>query len=162
MPEAVLATFREPAAAATAIRALRARGFAVRAAMPAPYPEVLAAAGQPRSGVDRAALGGALAGAAVGAAVTAATSLAWPLHTGGMPIVTVPPFAVVSFETTVLFGALAILGALVAGAWRGRAPVLPAGEALGDRIAVRADGGDPAEAERILRGGGGEEVRRVA
>jgi len=162
MPEAVLATFREPGPAAAAIRALRARGFSVRAAMPAPYPEVVAAAGRPRSGVDRAALLGALAGVAVGAAVTSATSLAWPLRTGGMPAVSVPPFAIVSFETTVLFGSLAILGALVAGAWRGRAPILPAGEALDDRIAVLAAGADGAEAERILRAGGGEEVRRVA
>jgi hypothetical protein len=160
----VRASFRDPAPAAAAIRALRARGFAVRAVMPAPFPEVLAAIGRPRSRIDRIALAGALAGVAGGALLTAATSRAWPLVTGGMPIVSVPPFAVVCFETTLLAGALATLAALAWGSWRGRRPVpdpdpADAGE---DRIAVLAAGGDGEEAERILRARGGEGVRRVA
>jgi hypothetical protein len=159
----VLATFREPEAAAEAIRALRARGFRVRAAMPAPFPEVVQAIGRPRSAIDRIALCGALVGLACGTLLTVATSLAWPLFTGGMPIVSVPPFAIVIFETTVLAGSLATLAALLVAGWRGGGPrTFPDAHALdADRIGVFAAGGDGAEAERILRAGGADGVRHV-
>ena len=159
----VLATFREPGAAAAAIRALRARGFRVRAAMPAPFPEVLQAIGKPRSAIDRVALTGALVGLACGTLLAVATSLAWPLATGGMPIVSAPPFAVVAFETAVLAGSLANLAAVLVAGWRGGRPrIFPDGEALDEgRIGVFAAGGDGAEAERILRVGGADGVRHV-
>ena len=160
---AVTATFSDPAAAASAIRALRAAGLDVRASMAAPLPEVLAAAGGGRSRIGRAAAAGAVLGAALGALLTAGASLAWPLETGGRSILAPPAFAVVVFELSVLVGALATLGALAAGCWRGRAPLdLPAAAGPGgDRIGVLA-AGDATRAEALLRAGGAEEVRRVA
>jgi hypothetical protein len=163
-PPAVAATFADPAAAAAAIRALREAGLEVRASLPAPFPEVMAALGGEGSRAGRAAAAGALAGAGLGALLTAGTSLAWPIATGGKPIVSLPAFAIVVFEVAVLIGSLATLAALAAGCWRGRAPrgLPPAAGPGGDRIGVLAHGGDPEGAEAILRASGAEEVHRVA
>ena len=163
--EAVLGTFRAPGDAAGAIRALRDRGFGVRAAMPAAFPEVVRALGDPRSHIDRITFAGALLGLACGVLFTAGTSLAWPLVTGGKPVVSIPPFAVIAFELTILFGCLATLVAVVVRVRRGggRAGAFPPGVAFdGVDVGVLASGGDPREAERILRALGAAEVRRVA
>jgi len=160
----VLGSFGEPGAAARAVRALKAGGFAdVRAAMPAPFPEVVAALGKPRSAVDFVTFPGALLGLLCGIGLTVGTSLAWPLVTGGKPIVSIPPFAIVIFEVTVLIGSLANLGALALGTWHGgRARFFPAqAQFNADRIGVFATGPDPLLAERILRESGAEEVSRV-
>jgi hypothetical protein len=158
----VLGAFHDPGRAAAAARALRRGGFEVRAAMPAPFADVLEAIGRPPGAIDLAALTGALAGIAGGALLTAATSLAWPMVTGGKPIVSVPPFAIVAFELGILAAALAAIAALAAGAWRGRAAGSFPDRALDpDRIDLLATGADVAGAERILRAGGAVEVRRV-
>ncbi len=160
----VLGSFAEPSAAARAVRALKAAGFAdVRTAMPAPFPEVVAAIGKPRSPIDFVTFPGALVGLLCGIGLTVGTSVAWPLVTGGKPIVSVPPFVIVIFEVTVLIGSLANLAAVSAGSWHGgRARVFPAHQKFNaDRIGVYAVGGEAALAERLLRESGAEEVGRV-
>ncbi len=156
----VVGTFAAAADAADAIRALRAAGVRdVRAAMPAPFPQVVDALGRPRSRLGLATFPGAIAGLLAGIALTVGTSLAWPLVTGGKPIVSIPPFVIVIFELTVLIGSITNLVAVVVGATRGRR--FPAiARTTGDRIGVFAAGGDD-RAERILRDRGAEEVRRV-
>lgn len=163
MPEAgVLATFAEPAPAARAVRRLRERGYTVRAAMPAPFPEVVAALGRPRSPIQWVTFPGALVGLLFGIALTAGTSLAWPLVTGGKPIVSVPPFVIVIFELTVLVGSLTNLVAVSVGTWFGARPrAFPAVPFDPERVALFVAGGDPDAAERALREDGAEEVRRV-
>ena len=156
----VLGTFGAPAEAALAIRALRDAGVRdVRAAMPAPFPEVVEALGRPRSRLGLATFPGAIAGLLAGVALTVGTSVAWPLVTGGKPVVSIPPFVIVIFELTVLVGSLTNLVAVVLGAWRGRG--FPAvARTTADRVGVFA-GGEGDRAERILRERGAEEVRRV-
>ena len=159
----VVASFEEPATAARAIAALRAAGYRVTALMPAAFPEVVAALGKPRSAIDLITLPGALVGLVAGALLTVGTSLAWPLVTGGKPIVSVPPFVIVTFEVTVLVGSLTNLLAVSVGSRRGgddaafpRDAVVTPG-----RVGVCATRGDAAAAERILRERGGLEVRHV-
>jgi hypothetical protein len=163
MPASVVGSFAEPGGAAAAIRALRAGGFTVRAVMPAPYPEVVAAIGQPGSAVDRVVLPGALAGLMAGAALVAWTSLDWPLATGGQPIVAFPPLVIIGFEVAVLAGAVASLAALVSGIRHGGegGAFPPDARCDGDRIAVAAGGGDAGLAERLLLAGGAEGVHRA-
>jgi hypothetical protein len=157
----VVGTFGTPAAAAGAIRALHAAGIAdVRAAMPAPFPEVVAALGRPLSKVGFVTMPGALLGLLLGIGLTVGTSVAWPLVTGGKPIVSIPPFVIVIFEVTVLVGSLANLAAVLVGGYAGARGFPPVAHVAGDRIGVFAAGDDPA-AERVLREGGAEEVRRV-
>jgi hypothetical protein len=52
-------------------------------------------------------LSGALLGMIAGFALTIFTALSWPLITGGKPIISIPPFIIIAFELTILFGALA-------------------------------------------------------
>ncbi len=160
----VIASFGEPARAAAAIRAVRAAGHVdVRVAMPAPFPEVVAAAGKPASRLGWVTLGGAVLGLLCGIGLTAGTSVAWPLLTGGKPILSWPPFVIVIFEVTVLVGSLVNLVALVTGGVLGGRPQAFPRERrfTGDRVGVFVPGGG-AEAERIMREAGAEEVTRVA
>jgi len=49
---------------------------------------------------------GAASGTVTGFAFTILTSLSWPLIVGGKPIVSIPPFIIIAFALTILFGAL--------------------------------------------------------
>lgn len=166
MPEAgVLGVFDDPARAAEAVRALRVRGHGdVRAAMPAPFPMLVEALGRPRSKLDRVTVAGALVGTGLGFALCIGTSLAWPLITGGKPIVSIPPFVIIAFELAVLIGAGVNLAAVAVAGRRGRrrrdVPHDP--RYTGDRIGIFVVGGDEAGAEETLRAFGAEEIRRVA
>jgi hypothetical protein len=159
----VLATFGDPADAARAIEALRARGIRdLHAAMPAPFPAVVQALRKPRSTIDYATLPGALLGLVCGILLTWLTSLAWPLTTGGKPIVAVPQFLVIFFEMTVLIGAITNLVAVTLRSFLGSGGRFPHGLSFnGDQVGVFAAGGGD-EAERVFREAGAQEVRRVA
>lgn len=52
------------------------------------------------------ALCGGLAGFGGGAALTVYSVLSWPLIVGGKPIVSLPPFLLISYLLTILFGSL--------------------------------------------------------
>jgi hypothetical protein len=161
----VLGVFAEVRQAARTVRALRDAGHPeVRVASPAAFPELVEALGRPRSRLDSVTLSGALLGTAAGFALCIGTSIAWPLVTGGKPIVSVPPFVIIAFEVSVLIGAGVNLVALAVTAGRGRrrraVPFDPRFSA--DRIGVLVVGGNLWEAEKILRKNGAEEVRRVA
>lgn len=163
MPARLLASFADPGDAARAVRALREAGCRVRAAMPAPFPELLAALQIRRSKLGLVTWPGALVGLVAGVALPVTTSLAWPLFVGGKPIVALPAFVVIIFELTVLVGSLTNLVASLALGWtRGGLSRLPGGrEFHGDRIGLLATADDAALAEQILRAHGGEEVEHV-
>ena len=100
----------------TAIRAIRgAAGQGIRSiAVYSPVPvdeieEALTGHGLPLSQVRLFTLVGALTGTAAGFALTIWTSLKWDLITGGKPVVSIPPFVVIAFELTILFGGLCTL-----------------------------------------------------
>ncbi len=164
MPDRVVGVFVRPGAAAAAVRALHAAGFDdVRAALPAPFPEVMDALGRPRSRLGAITWPGALVGLAAGVALPVTTSLAWPLVVGGKPIVALPAFVVIIFELTVLIGALTNLAASIALGWmRGGVSPLPGRrEFHGDRIGIFAHTQEVGRAEDVLRGAGAEEAARV-
>jgi hypothetical protein len=160
----VLGVFADPGAAARGVAALYAAGIHdVRAAMPAPFPEVVQALGRPRSKLGAITWPGALVGLAAGVALPVTTSLAWPMVVGGKPIVALPAFVVIIFELTVLVGALTNLAGSIALGWmRGGLTPLPGGrEFHGDRIGIFAFATNGEEAERVLQASGAEEVKRV-
>lgn len=51
-------------------------------------------------------LTGAILGAIAGFALTIYSVLSWPIITGGKPIVSIPPFIIISYELTILFGGI--------------------------------------------------------
>src|SRR5258707_14819300 len=109
---------------------------------------------------------GGIAGCAVGAWLRLYISSDGPLVLGGKPIASTPPYVVIMFEMTILFGALStILGILFTALFAARrlgtvayAPRFP-----NDKFGIFA----PAETARagpvesLLRGAGAEEVRRA-
>lgn len=158
----VLAVFADVSAAAGAVRALKAEGIEVRAAMPAPFEEMQEALGKPISLIGLSTLTGAVAGGGFGLLLAAGGSWAWPIVVGGMPIVSFPAFLVIVFEVAVLFGALTNFVGLMSVAMlaRLRRPVPFDRRFTRDRIGLFVPGG--AERSRVLLiAGGAEEVRDV-
>ena len=160
-----LGIFTEPEQAARAVRALHSSGFHdVRAAMPAPFAEVMAALGERRSRVGRGVLVSTLLGVLAGFSLCIFTSLAWPLVTGGKPIVSLPAFTVIAFEVSVLVGGTAthamLAYATLTGRWRRRVPTKDP-RFSADRIGIFVAGDAPGM-EGLLRKAGAEVVRRVA
>jgi hypothetical protein len=111
----VLASFVHVDAAAEAIRGLKARGFRdLTVYTAAPNHEIEAALDEPVSWVRAFTLVGGLVGVTSGFAMTIWMSQDWPLLVGGKPIAAIPPYVVIAFELTILYGALCtVLGMLV-------------------------------------------------
>jgi len=149
-----------------AIKKLRAAGhtdFTVYS--PIPRHEIEDALGQAVSPVRMFTLIGGLAGCAVGAWLTLWMSYDWPLVVGGKPVGSVPPYVVIMFEMTILFGALStILGILFNAAFAARrvGTIQYDARFTNDRFGVFVPAGSDkaAAAEKLLRDAGAEEVRR--
>ena len=103
----VLASFVHVDAATEAIAGLKARGFRDLTVYTAtPNHEIEAALDQPVSWVRAFTLIGGLVGVTSGFAMTIWMSRDWPLLVGGKPIAAIPPYVVLAFELTILYGAL--------------------------------------------------------
>ena len=74
---------------------------------PVPVPAVESILRQPPSLLRFFTLAGGLTGAVCGFAFTIFTVKDWPLITGGKPLISIPPFVIIVFALTILFGALA-------------------------------------------------------
>ena len=117
------------------------------------------------SSVRRFSLMGAIVGAISGFSLAVACALVFILPTGGRAIIAVPPFLIITYEMTILFGVLATLLGFhfVSGlpAWRD-APYRR--EVIVDRFSVVVDYEEEsqrADAERLLREAGAEDVHNM-
>jgi len=63
-----------------------------------------------QSGVRFFALFGALLGTIAGFAFTIFTVYHWPIITSGKPLISIPPFIIIAFATTILIGSLITFG----------------------------------------------------
>ncbi len=160
----LLAIFTNPSAAARAVRAAHAAGQRdVRAAMPAPFPEVMDALEQKRSVIGAVTLCGAIVGICLGSWLTIGTALTLPMSVGGKPVVSLPAFIPIIFEVTVLVGGLSNFVGMLIGAYLGRRKSFMPEDPrfLRDRIGVFLPGAGES-ARELLRAAGAEEVRDVA
>jgi Protein of unknown function (DUF3341) len=140
MPDALVAVYSDPDAAACALRALKAAGVpGVRVVSPAPYPAVhLTGQPGPWRHLGTIALIGGLTGLGSATALQVMTSRSLNMIVGGKPIVSWPAFGVVMFELTMLFAgifnfsALVLLGALA----RRRVSARARGQVDTERIVV--------------------------
>lgn len=78
----------------------------IRTITPFAVPEVDEILPRARSRVRFFALVGAGAGTVTGFAFTILTSLEWGIIVGGKPVVSLPPFIIIAFALTILFGSL--------------------------------------------------------
>lgn len=110
----LLASYEYLDSTVDAITGLRRAGFDVKAYAPYPDHHIEHALGYDQSPVRVWTLVGGLTGTATALAFTTWTSVDWPIVVGGKPIVSIPPYVIIMFEMTVLFGALAtIIGLFV-------------------------------------------------
>ena len=106
----VLAVFAHLDAAVEAIHHLKRDGhvdFTVYS--PVPRHELEDALAHPVSPVRMYTLIGGISGCAIGAWIALYMSYDWPIQVGGKTIGSIPPYVVIMFEMTVLFGALTTL-----------------------------------------------------
>ena len=157
----LLGLFRDPDAVADALDALRAAGYReqdITVLSDTPYPEGAFGEGETRHSLYVYPFVGALCGFVVGLLVTIGTQLAYPMVTGGKPILAIPPMTIVIYGGTLL-GAIVvtILGILV----ESRLPDLAASPYdpriaegyLGVAVTAARD-----DAERLLREAGAVDV----
>lgn len=150
--------------AASAIERLRERGMKnLTVFSPAPRHELEHALEPPQSPVRLFTLVGGLTGAATGFALPIWTSIDWPLVTGGKPIISLPPFVIIAFELTILFGALATVAGLLitAGLPKARPRVVYDPSFSAGRFGVYAEvpPEETNEARALLQESGAAEVR---
>jgi hypothetical protein len=164
--EMVVGVFAHVDTTVKALEELRAKGYHdLEVYTPAPVHEIedVMERGRPVSRVRLFTLIGGLTGTASGFILTIWSAMQWGLITGGKPVASIPPFVVIAFELTILFGGLAtVLGMVLLG----RLPRLWPTAAYDPRfsndrfgVAVRCATGRGSSVSAILQAAGAEEVR---
>jgi len=164
--DTVLGVFAHVDTTVRALEELRAKGYHdLTAYMPVPAHEIedVLERDRPVSRVRLFTLLGGLAGTTCGFILTIWTAMQWGLVTGGKPIASIPPFVVIAFEMTILFGGIAtVLGMVILG----RLPRLRPSPAYDPRftndrfgVAVHCSPDRAASVREILRTAGADEVR---
>jgi hypothetical protein len=163
----VLGVFAHVDTTLDAIRKLRAKGFSeLTVYTPVPVEEIEEEIEKvrPLSAVRLFTLLGALTGTATGFFLTIWSSLRWELVTGGKDPVSYPPFVIIAFELTILFGGLATLIAMLL---LGKLPKTKPSLTYDPRftldrfgVAVACPPETAEQVRSLLTGAGAEEVRR--
>ncbi len=109
--------FELPAQAAAAVKQLRGRGYTdVETYAPAPFTEVDDAVHPKPSRVRLMTLIGGLVGVVTGYAMTIWMANNWQIMIGGKPFTSIPPYTIIAFELTILFGGvLTVVGLFIFG-----------------------------------------------
>ena len=163
---ALVGVFEFPAPLAEAAKKLRQRGFdELEIYSPVPSHELDRAIDDRPSRVRIFTLIGGLAGAITGYAMTIWMANNWPIMIGGKPLSSIPPYTIISFELTILFGGiLTVLGLFAVG----RMPRVKSERAYSKRfsseefgLVVRCRARDVVEVEGLLRTQGAKEVTLV-
>jgi hypothetical protein len=105
MREAVLGLFQDPDSVAAAVDALRRAGVDgrnIKVLSDTPYPEGAFGEDHERHRLYVFPFVGAVCGFSVALLLTVATQLAYPMVTGGKPIISVPPMIHIMYEGTML------------------------------------------------------------
>jgi hypothetical protein len=163
----VLAVFSHLDTTVSAIQRLKTDRFEdLTVYSPVPRHELEDALARPVSPVRAFTLIGGISGCAIGAWLTLYMSYDWPLVVGGKPVGSVPPYVVIMFEMTILFGALSTLLGIALNALsaaRRRGTIAYDGRFSNDKFGIFVPvGADRAAAvESLLKGAGAEEVRRA-
>ncbi len=163
----LLALFRYVDDLERAVEDLQERGIqALHVLSPVPLPELEDRLIPRPANVRWYTLIGALSGISAALALTIWTSVSWPVVIGGKPIVSIPPYIIITFELMVLFGSIMnLLGLFARAKLPRRFPRLPYHPAVtDDRFALVVDvpGEVSQEVKDVLQSSGAEEVHHVA
>ncbi len=167
MTNIVLGLFDEPKSALGAAGTLKGGGFATLELMsPVPIEGVEEVLGEKKSVIKRFTLFGGLFGGLFGFALAAGTAVLYAHPVGGRPIITIPPYLIITYEMLILFGILfTVLGFFISA----RLPVFRdrvyVPETAVDKFAVSVACDDEEHfkrAQTILHEAGAAQVREVA
>src|SRR3989442_12107358 len=114
--ETVLGVFAHVDTTVRALEELKSKGYhdlTVYTPVPVHEIEDVLERDRPVSPVRLFTLIGGLTGTASGFFLTIWSAMQWGLVTGGKPIASIPPYVVIAFELTILFGGVATLLGLV-------------------------------------------------
>ena len=162
-----LGLFETPSEALAAAGELKGSGLGQPSVIsPIPLETAEEVLGEKKSAIKRFTFFGAIFGCLGGFALAAGTAVLYLHPTGGRPIITWPPFLIITYEMTILCGILAtVVGFLVSARFPAFSERIYVPEAAVDKFAVadvlRGPGRVRSKAEAILRGAGAEEVREV-
>jgi hypothetical protein len=167
MADNALGLFHEPEGALEAAGRLKSAGFARPELMsPIPLEGVEEVLGEKKSVIKRFTLFGAIFGGLSGFVLAAGTAVLFVHPTGGRPIITFPPFLIITYEMTILFGILAtVLGFLISARLPAIKERLYVPETAVDKFAVTVacDSDEQfGQAAAILRDAGADEVRQLS
>jgi molybdopterin-containing oxidoreductase family membrane subunit len=163
----LVSVYEMPSDVATVVRKLKARGFEdLTTYSPAPFAEIEEAENAKPSGVRLYTLIGGLVGVVTGFAMQIWMSLDWPIKIAGKNYASIPPYWIIGFELTILFGGLlTFVGLIILGGLYPRkldehySPRF-SGEDFG--VVVHCDERDVAEVEALMRGHNAKEVNLAA
>jgi hypothetical protein len=165
----LLGVFDVPDQVVGLVRRLRDRGYdELEVYSPAPFPEVDDALIDEPSRVRLFTLIGGLTGAFTGFLMTIWMANDWQIVMGGKPFASIPPYVIISFELTILFGGLMTLlgllvfGGLPSGSFGKHPPGYSArfsAEEFG--VTIRCKERDVAEIDQLLRAHDAKEVSLV-
>ncbi len=113
----LVGVFDLPDDTAMAIRKLRGRGFEqIESYSPAPFEQIDEAMDERPSKVRAFTLVGGLTGVVTGFLMQIWMSWEWPIKVAGKAYASIPPYVIIGFELTILFGGvLTLIGMLVVG-----------------------------------------------
>jgi len=162
----ILGVFDMPGKTAAAIDQIRGRGYTdIVTYAPAPFTEVEDAVDPKPSRVRLFTLIGGLAGVTTGYAMTVWMANNWQVVIGGKPFSSIPPYTIIAFELTILFGGLlTALGLFLVGklARPGKDDVYDARFSAEDfGVVVTCPARDVPELESLMRAHGAMEVTLV-
>jgi hypothetical protein len=165
MPKLV-AVFDFPDQIAGAVTRLRGRGYEdIETYSPAPFAEVDDAVIPKPSRVRLWTLVGGLTGVVTGYAMTVWMANDWQIMLGGKPYSSIPPYTIIAFELTILFGGLlTALGLMIYGRLYPRrldATYSPRFSAEEFGLVIDCRPRDVGEIEDLLRSHGAKEVNLV-
>lgn len=162
----LIGLFHDPGSALAAAGKLKGAGFATpEIQSPVPIHGVEEVLGKKKSVIKRFTLIGAITGGTTGFLLASITAVLFPHPTGGRPIITFPPYLIITYELTILFGILAtVLGFLISARLPAIKERLYVPEAAIDKFVVTVacdDVESSSRANEILRDLGADEIRRV-
>jgi len=162
----ILGVYDLPGKTAAAVEQIRSRGYTdIVTYAPAPFTEVEDAVDPKPSGVRLYTLIGGLAGVITGYAVTVWMANNWQVVIGGKPFSSIPPYTIIAFELTILFGGLmTAIGFFIKGKMLRIKPpedYHPRFSAEDFGVVVTCQSRDVPELESLLRSHGAMEVSLV-
>lgn len=167
MASNALGLFSDPESALDAAGQLKGAGFAgLELLSPIPVHGADEVLGPKKSVIRRFTLFGGLFGATFGFVLAAGTAVLYAHPTGGRPIITIPPFLIITYEMTILFGILAtVLGFFISARFPAIRERVYVPQVAVDKFAVTvACDNDEVfgRAEKILRAAGAEDVQDIS